>query len=89
MLVTLSDFTPQAIADARDLKLPLVDGPDLYARVEKVRTPEPCSKCGEPMLLDRSPHGWWFRCIADGCGGKRNLAREPGQALDLLTRPPD
>ncbi len=41
-----------------------------------------------PMALDRSQHGWWFRCIANGCAGKRDLDREPALAVELLTRPP-
>lgn len=40
------------------------------------------------MVLDRSQHGWWFRCVADGCTGKRNLDREPALAVELLTQPP-
>jgi hypothetical protein len=89
MLVTLSDFTPQARLEGKQPGMTLVDGVDLYARVDKVRRPEPCSKCGSPMVLDRSPRGWWFRCVQTGCNGKRDLGREPVQAVELLTQLPD
>jgi restriction system protein len=88
IFVTLSDFTEQARADGRQLGLTLIDNVDLYAKVEKVRKPEPCPKCGSPMLFDRSPRGWWFRCIATGCDGKRDIARDPAEAVQLLTQPP-
>jgi hypothetical protein len=86
--VTLSDFTDQARREAQQLGLTLIDGVDLYSRVEKVRRLEPCPTCGDPMMLGRSPYGWWFRCRREGCGGKRDLDREPGRAVELLTRPP-
>jgi hypothetical protein len=86
--VTLSDFTEQARTEGQKLGMLLLDGPGLYARVEKVRRPEPCPICEAPMVLDRSPYGWWFRCRTAGCQGKRNLGREPAQALELLTKPP-
>lgn len=88
VFVTLSSFTAQAIAEGKLLNLTLVDNVDLYARVEAVRRPVPCPKCGSPMLLDRSPRGWWFRCIASGCDGKSDLGRDPAQAVELLTQPP-
>ena len=37
------------------------------------------------MLLGRSSRGWWFRCVTPGCGGKRDLGRNPGRAVELLT----
>ncbi len=74
VFVTLSSFTEQAIAEAKHLRMALIDNVDLYARVERVRRPEPCSKCGSPMILDRSPRGWWFRCVASGCDGKRDIS---------------
>jgi HJR/Mrr/RecB family endonuclease len=89
VFVTLSSFTEQAQAEGKKLGLTLVDNVDLYAKVEKVRRPEPCEKCGSPMLLDRSPRGWWFRCISPGCDGKHDLGRNPADAVQLLTQPPD
>ncbi|MBA2719954.1 MAG: restriction endonuclease [Chloroflexi bacterium] len=89
IFVTLSDFTDAARADAKDLGLTLLDGRDLYARVERVRTQEPCPICESPMKLDRSPHGWWFRCLAPGCSGKRNLGSEPALAVQILTEGPE
>lgn len=86
--VTLSDFTEQARREANQLGMTLLDGVDLYARVEKVRRPEPCEICKAPMLLDRSSRGWWFRCVTPGCAGKRDLGRDPGQAVELLTEAP-
>lgn len=88
IFVTLSDFTEYARSEAKQLGLTLIDKVDLYAKVEKVRRPEPCPNCESPMLLDRSPRGWWFRCVANGCGGKKDLGGDPGQAIDLLTQPP-
>jgi HJR/Mrr/RecB family endonuclease len=89
VFATLSSFTEQARAEGKQLGLTLVDNMDLYAKVEKVRRPEPCEKCGANMLLDRSPRGWWFRCIASGCDGKKNLGRDPAQAVQLLAQPPE
>jgi hypothetical protein len=86
--VTLSDFTEQARTEGQEIGMLLLDGPDLYARVEKVRLPEPCPICEAPMVFDRSPYGWWFRCRAAGCNGKRNLGRDPALAVELLTQPP-
>jgi hypothetical protein len=85
VFVTLSTFGDQARAEAHAIGLCIVDGPDLYKRVEKARRTEPCPICRAPMLLDRSPRGWWFHCVAPGCRGKRDLGDEPGHALELLT----
>jgi Restriction endonuclease len=89
IFVTLSDFTDAARTDAKELGLTLIDGRDLHARVEKVRTPESCAICASPMKLDRSQHGWWFRCLTPGCAGKRNLSNEPALAVQLLTQGPE
>ena len=86
IFVTLSDFTGQARVEAKKIGLALVDNHDLYSRVEKVRRAEPCNVCQAPMLLDRSPRGWWLRCVAPGCQGKRDLGPDPGRAVELLTR---
>lgn len=88
IFVTLSDFTAQAREEATTLGLTLVDNRDLYARVERVRKKEPCPVCGEPMLLDRSGRGWWYRCLAPGCGGRRDLSNDPGRAVGFLIEPP-
>jgi Restriction endonuclease len=84
MFVTLSDFTPQATEEAAKAGLTLLDGGALYSRVEKVRRPEACPMCTEQMVLDRSMHGWWFRCVRPGCGGKRDLGKDPARAVELL-----
>ena len=88
IFVTLSDFTGQARTEAEKAGLTLVNNRELFRRVEQVRRTEPCPKCHAPMRLDRSPHGWWFRCVAPGCQGKRDLGRDPGRAVDLLTQAP-
>lgn len=85
VFVTLSDFTQQARAEADSIGLELVDNRELFARVEKVRREEPCSLCGAPMVLARSSRGWWFRCVAPGCSGKRDLGADPARAIELLT----
>ena len=85
--VTLSSFTEQALSEAETLGIVPVDGAELYNRSEKLRRREPCPKCSSPMVLDRSVHGWWFRCTVPGCGGKRDLGSQPGRALELLTEP--
>ncbi len=88
VFVTLSSFTEQAAAEAARTGMTLVNGPDLLARAEQARRAEPCPVCRRPMLLDRSPRGWWFRCTWARCGGKRDLGNEPGAAVDLLTAGP-
>ncbi len=85
IFVTLSDFTPQARDEAKKTRLTLVGNRDLYARVERARRTEPCPSCQAPMVLDRSAHGWWFRCVVRGCPGKRDLSGDPARAVELLT----
>jgi Restriction endonuclease len=89
VFVTFSRFSGAAVAEARRTGIELVDGRDLIHRLERVRGTEPCTECGEPMILDRSPHGWWLRCSGfPGCRGKRDLHVDPGVAVDLLLAPP-
>ena len=88
IFVTLSDFAEQARAEAKTIGITLVDNRDLYSRIEKVRRTEPCDTCQKPMILARSSRGWWLRCVADGCQGKRDLGSDPGPAVDLLTQIP-
>jgi len=85
VFVTLSRFNQHAVQEAKTAGLELIDGADLYRRVERVRTPVACDVCGQPMLLDHNAHGWWFRCVTPGCMGKRALDRDPGRAVALLT----
>jgi hypothetical protein len=85
IFVTLSGFTRQARDEGRKIGLTLVDNRDLLARVEKVRRAEACPTCQAPMVLDRSSRGWWFRCIAPSCTGKRDLGSDPARAVELLT----
>jgi HJR/Mrr/RecB family endonuclease len=86
VLVTLSEFSPQAVSEAQASKVTLVNGRDLLDRVERVRAAEPCPQCGTGMILDRSARGWWLRCprYSEGCDGKRDLGADPGAAVDLL-----
>ena len=84
VFVTLSDFTDQARAEAKTSGIELVDGRDLYARVEKVRRPVICDTCHQPMRFDRSIRGWWYRCITPDCQGKLDLTGQPGRAVALL-----
>jgi HJR/Mrr/RecB family endonuclease len=88
IFVTLSNFTEQAEEEAKRTGIALLDGADLLSRVEKVRRQEPCPICDRPMLFDRSSRGWWFRCVTEGCAGKRDLGTEAGRAIELLTQPP-
>jgi restriction system protein len=85
-LVTLSSFSQQAIAEAREIGVELVDGRALSRRLEAVRSAELCPNCETSMLLSRSEHGWWLRCPrwTEGCSGKRDLGSEPGRAVELL-----
>jgi Restriction endonuclease len=87
VFVTLSNFTEQARAEAKTSSIELVDGRDLFARVEKVRRPVICDICHQPMLFDRSIHGWWYRCVTADCTGKLDLGAEPGRAVALLNEP--
>ena len=85
IFVTLSGFTTQAQEEAAKSGLALVDNRELYARVERARRPAPCPICQAPMMLDRSSRGWWFRCVAPRCVGKRDLGQDPARAVELLT----
>lgn len=101
VLVTLSHFTGQAVAEAAQLELELVDNRELCGRLERagatdlvdrtelMQASHPCPKCSTPMLLDHSPHGWWLHCprYRDGCKGKQHLSPDPAQALELLRTP--
>lgn len=84
VFVTLSSFTEQARKEALETGIEVVDNRELVARIEKVRRTEPCPKCGSPMVVDRSTRGWWLRCRASGCFGKRDLGNDPGRAAQLL-----
>jgi HJR/Mrr/RecB family endonuclease len=86
VFVTLSDYTQAARTEAHEIGITLINGRELYSKIEKVRRAEPCPICQQPMVLDRSSRGWWFRCIASGCIGKRDLGNEPGRAVELLTQ---
>jgi hypothetical protein len=88
VFVTLSQFNEQARQEARQTGMEVIDGRDLYTKVEEARRSEPCPICRSPMALGRSQHGWWFRCVTEGCSGKRDLGGDPGRAVDLLTLPP-
>ena len=88
IFVTLRGFTEQARAEGQKIGMTLVDNRDLDSRIEKVRRAEPCDICQKPMILARSRRGWWLRCVAGGCQGKRDLGNDPGRAVDLLTQPP-
>lgn len=86
--VTLSMFGSQAAEEAKRIGLELVDREGLLKRVETARRSEPCPACGQGMVLDRSRRGWWLRCVASGCSGKRDLGADPVRALEFLTEPP-
>jgi hypothetical protein len=88
IFVTLSDFSTQAEQEADKMGIVLMDRDALFRKVEKLRRPEPCPICQQPMLFDRSPRGWWFRCVAAGCSGKRDLGSDAGRAVSLLTELP-
>ena len=88
VFVTLSSFNDHAIKEGKAVGMELIDGPELFRRVEHARRPEPCPVCQAPMTLDHSQHGWWFRCTAAGCAGKRDLGREPATVVQLLTLDP-
>ena len=87
IFVTIADIREDARAEAKKIGITLVDKADLHSRIEKVRRPESCPICQKPMRLDHSSQGWWFHCVS-GCPGKRDLGRDPGRAVDLLTQPP-
>jgi ssDNA-binding Zn-finger/Zn-ribbon topoisomerase 1 len=84
----LSTFTTQAREEAIEAGVCLLDGKDLHRRIEAVRRSEACPKCSEPMKLAHSSYGWWLRCDAPGCTGKRDLSAEPGRAVELLLQRP-
>jgi restriction system protein len=98
VLVTSSNFTPSAIAEAAETGITLVGGHDLLRRLEDAGATEllasadqiknacPCPKRAAPMILAHSPHGWWIHCPSYyvGCKGKRDLGTDPRRALELL-----
>jgi hypothetical protein len=99
ILVTLSDFTEAAIAEAAEVGIELVDNRELVRRLERVgatglvrrtedaRAAYPCPRCATPMILDRSAHGWWLRCpryYEQRCRGEHNLDPDSRRALELL-----
>jgi hypothetical protein len=86
IFVTFGGFTTGGVEEVAGTGVTVVDGPALHARVEKARRLEPCPTFGAPMLLDRSSRGWWFRCVAAGCSGKRDPGRDPARAVELLTQ---
>lgn len=86
IFVTLSRFTEQARQESAQAGLSLIDGAELHGRIERVRSTEPCPQCGAQMILAKSQFGWWLRCPTEGCGGKRDLSREPAAAVELLMR---
>ena len=87
IFVTLSNFNQRARAEATTAGLTLIDGGGLHVRIEQVKRREPCPECGAPMTLDKSRHGWWLRCGAKNCRGKRDLGRYPAIAVELLMSP--
>ncbi len=84
IFVTLSNFTNQARQEAEQAGIELIDNKELYLRIEKVRRTELCPLCNTSMTLDRSQHGWWLRCVNNGCKGKRDLGKDAGRAVQLL-----
>jgi HJR/Mrr/RecB family endonuclease len=86
IFVTLSTFGQQALEEATQLGIELIDSVSLLDRIDQVRRSEPCPLCNTPMIIGMSVHGWWLRCQSDGCKGKRDLSREPGRAVDLLLK---
>jgi len=85
VLATLSNFTEAAMREGKRLQVQLVGGDALLGRIDRVRRSEACPLCATPMVLERSARGWWLRCPRfPACSGKRDLASEPGAAVDLL-----
>jgi restriction system protein len=58
VFVTLSNYSAQAREEAAKSGIELIDGQDLFQRVEKGKRPAACPICSQPMRLDRSVHGW-------------------------------
>jgi hypothetical protein len=85
VFVTLSTFTEQARQEAADTGIVVLDNKQLVSRIENVRRPEPCPACAQPMILSHSNRGWWLRCQAGGCLGKRDLGGDAGRAVQYLT----
>jgi len=89
IFVTIADIHEEARTEAKKIGITLIDKSELHSRIEKVRRAEPCPVCQKPMVLDHnSQYGWWFRCVASGCPGKRHLGKDPGRAIEFLTQPP-
>lgn len=98
LLVTSSEFTPAAVAEAKQTRIELIDGDALVRRLEAVgahdllvrskaaATTWLCPRCSTPMVLDRSPHGWWLHCpdYRTSCDGKHDLGVDGRQALERV-----
>jgi hypothetical protein len=87
IFVTLSTFTEQARDEATQAGLSIIEGSELYRRIDKVKRTEPCPLCETPMIFGKSDYGWWLRCSEPGCSGKRDLSADPARALELLIQP--
>lgn len=88
VFVTLSSFTEAARLEASAMGVEILDNRNLVDRIEKVRRSEPCPNCATPMILAKSDYGWWLRCHAPGCSGKRDLGRDPGRVVQFLVDEP-
>jgi restriction system protein len=98
MLVTLSDFSPAAAAEAKMIGIDLIAGPELVLRLENVGAtdilrndtrdlPYGCPQCGTPMVLRHSRHGYWLSCPHYATDkGKLDLGTDPKLALERLIR---
>lgn len=88
IFVTLSNFTPQAEEEAKAIGLTLIGGRELDEMRQRVRRSEPCPECEAPMIFGQSERGWWFRCVKNGCRGKRDLGSDEGRAIEFLVQMP-
>jgi hypothetical protein len=98
MLVTLSDFSPAAAAEAKTVGIDLIAGPELALRLENVGAtdilrndtrdlPYGCPECGTPMVLGHSRYGYWLSCPHYAIDkGKLDLGTDPKLALERLIR---
>jgi hypothetical protein len=98
VLVTLSDFTPASISEAKKDGIILVAGSELARRLERTGAtkllrddtrdiPYACPQCGTPMRLGHNDYGYWLSCPNFATDrGKLDLGPDPTQALERLIR---
>lgn len=95
VLVTSAGFTTEAVTEANQLGVELINGDRLVERLilagaagllQPPRDAWVCPNCASPMRLAKSEYGWWMRCPDWGtnCDGKQDLGRDDREVVERL-----